>query len=396
MQTAFWNGDFMAYQFDIADYGACADGKTVNTEAIQKAIDACFEAGGGQVVCGPGTWVTGGVALKSRVELHLVRGCYLVGSSNLADYQTFEAEGFDQERAPERSALGLIWATYAEDFAITGAGTIDGAGLAFYEDPKGEGKLEKPETPRPRSGMFFKCRNFHITEVTFVDSPCWTLWLMQCEYVHVDNITITGNSRMRNIDGIDVDACRHVTISNCRMDTEDDCLAFRAIQHLYDDPAVCEYVTVTNCVLKTGTQGVRVGCPGDGVIRHCTFSNLVIDSQVNGINFDNPLRYLPPGNSGSADVSHIQFSNVMIRCKRKPIRLFVADGIALPRLSDLSFSDFTIESGDSCLVQGSKETPIRNVRFNNVAIQTTGEDAILCRNCEGVDLAHVVLSNREA
>jgi polygalacturonase len=380
--------------YDIAEFGACSDGKTVNTRAIQQAIDACHAAGGGRVNCGPGSWVTGSLELKSHVELHVGSGCRLVGSPRLDDYVMMAGEGFHPERAPEKSAHALIGAVQAEDIAITGPGTIDGTGLAFYQTEGVTGKLAKPGTPRPRIGMFYRCRQIRIHDTTFVDSPCWTLWLMQCEGAQIRGIRITGNRRMRNVDGIDLDACRDVTVSDCWMDTEDDCVVLRSIQHLYDDPAVCENVTVTNCVLKSGCQGVRIGCPGDGIIRNSTFSNLVIQSQNNGIIFDNPHRYLAEGNPGSADISNLQFTNVAITCERTPIRLMVEEGIALPRLSDIGFSDFRIQSGDPCLVQGSPETTIRNVRFSNMQIDTSGKDTILCRHCEGVHLTNVSLSNR--
>ncbi|MCK5804043.1 MAG: right-handed parallel beta-helix repeat-containing protein [Lentisphaeria bacterium] len=383
----------MKHVFEILQHGACPDGATLNTSAIQGAIDACHKAGGGQVVCGSGTWLTGALELKSHVELHLARGCRLVGSPRLEDYAPLVAEGFHTEISPEKSACSLIWAVDAEHIAITGAGTIDGSGLAFYDVGEATGKLDKPDTPRPRIGMFYRCRALCIQDVTFVDCSCWTLWLMQCENVYIHRIEITGNARMRNVDGIDLDSCRDVTVSDCRMDTEDDCVAIRAMQRLYDSPAVCENITVTNCVLKSRCQGVRVGCPGDGVIRNCVFSNLVIQSENNGILFENPHRYLRETHSGSAHITNILFSNIVVNCRRSPIKVLVEDGIALSRLGDLSFSDFRIRSGGPCVVQGSPETVIRNVKFSNMKIETSGEDAILCRHCEGVQLTNVELSN---
>jgi len=382
--------------FDVRDYGAVSDGRTVNTAAFQRAVDACHDAGGGRVVCGPGTWVTGCIELRSNVELHLTPGCRIKGSPHLRDYSPLTAPGFHPERAPEKSAHSLIRAVGAENIAVTGPGVIDGTGLAFYGPAAASGtkKLDKPDTPRPRIGMFYKCRNIRFQEVILVDSACWTLWFMQCENVQIHKIVIRGNRRMRNVDGVDIDACRNVTISDCLMDTEDDCIVLRAIQYLYDDPAVCENVTVTNCVLKTACQGVRVGCPGDAVIRNSTFSNLVIESTSNGILFENPHRYLPPDGRARADVSDIVFSNVVIRCRRWPIKILVEDGIALRRLSDLSFSNFRIRSGGPCIVQGSPETIIRNIRFANIAIETSGDEAVLCRYCEHVQFDNVELTNR--
>lgn len=385
----------MGRQFDIDEHGARADGRMVNTAAIQGAIDTCHQAGGGQVVCGPGSWVTGSLELRSDVELHLEAGCRLVGSRSLEDYQPLVADGFrGAEFAPERCTHSLIRAVGAENVAITGRGTIDGSGLAFYDTLGGTEKLSKPPTPRPRLGMFFRCRDVHIEDATFVDSPCWTLWLMQCEGVRVRGVSMRGNRRMRNVDGIDIDACRDVTVSDCRFDTEDDCLVLRSIRQLYDSPAVCENVTVTNCVLRTACQGVRVGCPGDGVIRNATFSNLVIESTNNGILFEFPHRYLPEGWQAGADVTNIQFSDVVMACRRTPIGVVVEDGIRLPRVEALSFSNFRIRSGLPVLIQGSPETTIRDVRLSNIRIDTTGPDAILCRHSEAVHLANVELANR--
>ncbi len=384
----------MRHDFDILEYGACAGGAEPSTAAIQSAIDACHRAGGGRVFCGAGTWVTGALELRSRVELHLSAGCRIVGSPRLADYTPLVAAGFHTEISPERSSESLIRAVNAEGIAITGPGTIDGSGLAFYDIQSTTGKLEKPATPRPRIGMFYQCRGIRIEDTTFVDSPCWTLWLMQCEGARIHGISIGGNRRMRNMDGIDVDACSNVTISDCRIHTEDDCIVLRSMRHLYDSPAVCENVTVTNCVLSSSCQGVRVGCPGDGVIRRCTLSNLTIQSECNGIVFDNPRVYLRAGSPGSADISDILFSNCVIHCGLTPIKVSVEEGIALPRLAHLSFSDFRIHSGRPCLVQGSPETIIRDVRFSNMQIETSGEDALLCRYCRGVNLSNVELSNR--
>lgn len=385
----------MAQPFDIRDFGASPDARTLNTAAIQQAIDACHEAGGGRVLCGPGRYLTGSLQLRSNVEFHLALGCRLVGSEAVADYDDFVADGFRGENAPEQNSKSLIRAVGAENIAITGHGAIDGAGLAFYDTVNLTSRFfSKPPTARPRMVMMYECRDVRIEDVSLIDSPCWTVWLMKCERVSIRGARVLGDQRMINNDGIDVDCCRDVTITDCIIRTGDDCLVLRAIRRMFDEPTPCENVTITNCVLDSWCQGIRVGCPGDGVIRNATFSNLVIHSRHHGITFENPHRYLPPDGRGSADIHDISFSNLVIESALLPIRIVVEEGIKLARLSDLTFSDCHIRGGGPCMLTGCAETIIRNVRFNNVQIRTDGDDAVVCRYCEGVKLSGVELSNR--
>ncbi len=381
--------------YKITDFGAVADGTTINTGSIQKAIDACHQAGGGKVVCSSGCFRTGSLTLKSNVQFHLATGCKLLGSENLNDYKDIVAPGFMPVEGPDISKKSLINAVEAENIAITGLGEINGSGLAFYDtgNTNAAGKLNKPETPRPRLVMFYKCRNVCLEDTSFINSPCWTFWLMKCADVNIHRIKISGDRRMRNIDGIDIDSCRNVTVSDCIMDTEDDCLAIISSQQMYDTPAACENITVNNCVLESQSQGIRIGCPGNAAIQNCTFSNLAINSSYNGIIIEHPKEYLPEGSRGSADIHDILFSNITINCKKLPIWMYVEEGIQLKRLSDITFSNFRIKSRGPCIVQGSKETTIRKISFNNMDIKTSGEDAIICRQCEGVKFNNVELSN---
>jgi len=381
--------------FDIREYGARPDGRTINTASIQKAIDACHEAGGGRVLCGPGDFLTGSLQLRSNVELHLMPGCRIVGSTRPEDYEDLVAAGLKQENAPEGNTKSLLLAHEAENIAITGPGQLNGSGLAFYDTDKFTGRFFSiPSAPRPRMVIFYKCRNVRFEDASFVDCPLWTFWLMKCEKVGIHRISILGDQRMLNNDGIDLDACRDVTLSDSIIRTGDDCVVLRAIRPVYDTPAVCENITVTNCVLDSWCQGIRVGCPGDGVIRNCTFSNLVITGTYHGITFAYPKRFLPRDGLATADVHDILFSNIVISCDRTPINVIVEDGIGLRRLAGLSFSNCRIRSGDPCRVTGSPETIIRDVSFSNVEVHTSGEDAVLCRYCEGVKFTNVTLSNR--
>ncbi len=383
----------MKAQWNILDFGALPDGHTLCTTMIQKAIDACHQAGGGVVACPPGSFRTGTVFLKSRVMLRLAPGCSLLGSPDMADYPDMAASGFNSASAPEKSAKALIMAINAEQIGIIGTGEINGAGQVFYENPESPGKFDKPPNPRPRLVMFYQCRGIRIEDVSFVDSACWTCWLMQCEDVSISRIRVRGDSRMRNIDGIDVDACRNVTISDCVIETEDDCIVLRAIQGLYETPAICENVVVSNCILESHCQGVRIGCPNDGVIRNAVFSNLLIRSENNGIVSEHPKRYWREGRA-AADIHDIRFSNVVIDCKRAPVMLRIEDGIRLKRLAGFDFSGLRVRSHAPCILAGSSETCIEDVRFSDARIQVSADEAFSMRRCKNVAFSGVEVDNQ--
>ncbi len=386
--------------FDIREYGAKSDGRTMNTAAIQQAVDACHAAGGGRVFCGPGEFLTGPVELKDNVEFHLAPGCRIIGSPDPADYRPLVSPGFHHDLAPEGTADYLIGARHARNIAITGPGEINASGPQFYDQTAGvtsAGKFASGKPARrPRLVMFHKCADVRIEDTLFADSPCWTFLLMLCERVSIRRIRIIGDQRMINNDGIDIDSCRDVTVSDCIIRTDDDCIVLRAMQGLHDEPAVCERVVVSNCVLESTCQGIRIGCPSDAVIRNCAFSNIVISSRANGIVCNHPRRYLSPQRGGTADIRNIMFDNFVIDCGRHPIKIDVEDGIALSCLAGFGFANFRMRSGGPVLIKGSPETIIRDVSLSNMTLHAAGAETVVCRHCEGVRLDHCSLTGRTA
>ncbi|HOJ31259.1 MAG TPA: glycosyl hydrolase family 28 protein [bacterium] len=383
-------------QFKITEYGAVPNTSTVSTKSIQKAIDSCFKKNGGRVICDSGVFITGTLILKSNVELFLEAGSVLKGSENLSDYQNLE-EPFIGKNPPEKSNNALICASYAENISIRGAGTINGAGPAFYDHKKvdANGKFEKPETQRPRIIMFYRCKNVLIEDIGFVDSACWTIWLMQCENVCIHRIKVSGDRRLRNIDGIDIDACKNVTVSDCIFDTEDDCIVVRNMKHFYKEYCPCENITVTNCVLKTSCNGIRIGCPSDGEIRNCLFSNIVIEDSGNSILFEYPSRYKIPEITDGANVHDIGFNNVIIHSsKRSPVAITVDEGIELERISDIYFSNIRVLNGTMpVMVCGNQHVIIKNIVFNQFHLNTAAQPPIMFKYCQNIQLNQVEVSH---
>lgn len=361
--------------------------------AVQQAIDAAHGAGGGRVVLEPGVYRGGSLWLQSNVELHLSAGARLVGSSRAEDYDDFDDPRLGA-RQPENSRKFLIGARDAENIAITGPGEINGSGPEFYDRTVQPGGFyAKPAWPRPRMVQFFRCRNVRLEDANFIDSPGWTMWLIDCHRVCVHGIHVAGDQRMINNDGLDIDGCSEVTVSDSFFRTGDDCLILRAIRRNPDEPVVCENVAVTNCVLDSRCQGIRVGCPSDDTIRHCRFSNLVIRGEGNGININNPRRYLAQGCSGYMDLHDVTFDSLTIESTRIPVWINVEAGIRLRRIQGIVFSNLTIAGPEPCRIDGCAETIPEDIHFSNVRFRPTGDgmEFLHAHHCRNLRLDQMTL-----
>lgn len=334
--------------------------------AIQNAIDTAAANGGGRVVLMPGTYLSGTIYLKNNVELHLEAGAVLLGHPTPELYDDFnDLPHFDF--APENSRKCLIAAKNCRNIAITGYGEINGQGPAFYDTNVPPGNFfNKPPHPRPRLIQLYNCQNVFIENVSVIDSPGWSVLLTKCDNVKINGVTVAGCQQMINNDGIDLDGCSRVHISDCTIRTGDDCIVVRALRHNQEEAAICEHITVTNCTLDSHCQGIRIGCPSDDTIRHCVFSNLTISGRCNGIYCESPVRYLSSNCTGYLNVHDILFDNIDIDCAGYPIRLICEDGIILRAFKRFTFSNIRIRSGYAVELRGNAGTPIEDIVLDNV------------------------------
>jgi polygalacturonase len=218
----------------ISDYGAVADGTTLNTVAIQKAIDTASAAGGGTVVIPPGTFLSGSIFLKAGVGLHLEEGAVLFGSNNIEDYPKRETR-IEGHFEPWRMAL--VNAQELEGVRITGKGVLDGNGVtywqAFWKRRQENPRCTNLEVERPRIVFIDRCRDVRVEGVRLQDSGFWNLHLYRCRNVTIEGISITIPSshklgiRGPSTDGIDVDSSQDVTIRKCYISTHDDNIALK-------------------------------------------------------------------------------------------------------------------------------------------------------------------------
>lgn len=258
----------LAKTYDITSYGAIPDGKTIATQAINKAVTACNAAGGGTVLVPAGTFLTGTIIMKDNVELYLERGSTLLGSTDYADYPLIQPTTYRSLKDIHGWA-SLIYADGAENIAVCGAGTIDGQGAAQQGRPEYKEK-ESDRDGRSRNILFVSCRHIRVEGITMRNAAIWNQHYLNCEDLFISGIYVYNHCN-RNNDGIDFDGCRRVTMSNCIMDSDDDCITLKST-----GPAPCEDIVITNCVASSCCNGIKMGTETSGGFKNITISNCVV------------------------------------------------------------------------------------------------------------------------
>ncbi|MEF2964947.1 glycoside hydrolase family 28 protein [Paenibacillus sp. M1] len=264
--------------YNITDFGAVGDGKTLATDAIQSAIDAASAAGGGTVFVPAGTFLTGGIRMKSHIELNLSPGAVLSFSTNPEHYPAVTSRW---EGVLQQVHMSCIFGQDLENVAVTGSGTLDGNGQPWWD--KKRNAPEKLEIPRPKLISFDSCRRVLLRDLRLVNSPSWTVNPINCSDVTVDHLSILNPADSPNTDGVNPESCRNVRISNCHIDVGDDCIAIKAGTEDTAERIPCENITITNCTMVHGHGGVVLGSEMSGSIRNVTISNCVFQHTDRGI-----------------------------------------------------------------------------------------------------------------
>ncbi|MDX2432498.1 MAG: glycoside hydrolase family 28 protein [Bacteroides sp.] len=250
-------GQYTPSTYDIREFGAIGDGKTLSTSFIQSAIDSCAAGGGGTVMIQNGEYLTGTLYMKSHVNLYISAGSKLLGSLDYADYATDTyKQMYKQESKLDRC---LIFAQNQHSFSIEGHGEIDGQGY----------KKDFPEY-RPMLIRFMECSNIKMRDITLRNPASWTTAWLYCENIVVDGVYIHSQAN-GNGDGLDFDGCKNVRVSSCSFNTSDDCICLQASRP--DKP--CQDVVITNCIFETKWGGIRIGLLSRGDFESVTVSNCI-------------------------------------------------------------------------------------------------------------------------
>jgi polygalacturonase len=404
--------------FNVLDYGAVPDGRTMNTAAIAKAVAACAQAHGGTVTFPAGRYLTGAVILESNMTLELQAGSELLYSADPAD-SPLVASRWESTNAFTHAPL--IYANGRENIAITGRGTLNGQGSNWWwrngqyapgraaeARPAMEAwlrlydRIELGQKPgsgdfrlaadylRPSLVQFYGCRNVLVEGVTLTESPMWLLHPVYSENVAIRGVTFISTGP--NGDGLDVDSCRDVRISDCFFSTGDDCIVIKSGRDLDGRRTArpTEHVAITNCVMYKGHGAIVIGSETSGGIRDVVASNIVSRGTWHGIRIKSERGR---GNT----VEDMRFDNFLIEdstyaaieitalYQKEPAEPF---SDRTPIFRNLAFSNMTIVgAAEVASIHGLPEKAFEQLRFTDIT--ASGIEGFNCDNSADVELHQV-------
>ena len=363
--------------FRVGDFGAVGDGTTINTAAIQKAIDACTAAGGGVVLVEKGDYVTGTIDLKSGVMLEIAKDARLLGSTNIADYP---------DRVPLHPTVmdtwmkltqSLIYAENCERIGICGEGVIDGRGS--HQNFPGANGIG-PVTGRPFLIRIIECRRVGVDGIHLRNAAAWMENYLNCDDVILQGIQIENQANWNN-DGIDLDGCHNVIVRNCFINSEDDGLCFKGA-----GLRTMENVLVENSKIYSTCNAVKFGTDSQGGFRNVLIRNI----EIGGPAPDMPSSFHRRASSGisweAADggtVENILVSQVKMDrtdgqfCLRLGSRGRVKPDMAKPApgaLRHLVFERIAGGNNGVCgsLISGIPNARVQGVIFRDVKLSVAG------------------------
>jgi polygalacturonase len=389
--------------YDVRESGAKGDGKTLDTEAIQKALDACGKAGGGTVKFSPGIYLSQPLTLRTKTTVLLEDGATLLASPTQSD---FLKDGGDWLTAKSSDDfIPFIGGKNLTDIAITGQGTIDGNGANWW-GPAEEARTRKPgypALPRPDLVVLNNCKNVRMAGVKLINSPRSHLVLNNCEEVVIEGVTVRSPAGAPNTDGMDPVNCRNVTITRCTVDTGDDNIAIKSGKKVEGREFCCENITVTDCVFLHG-HGLSIGSATIGGVHHLVVKNCRFE------NTDNGLR-IKSGRERGGTVEDISYSDIVMKNVHPAISIVCyyqystndkypkndpAQPVTetTPIFRNIHISNVTATATkDAGFIVGLPESVVSNVVLENVHI--TAETGLTIANAKGIQLKNVEVSVKE-
>lgn len=341
---------------DVTKYGAKGDGKTLDTKAIQKAIDEAAKIGNGTKVLVPTghQYLISTLVLKSNIEFFLEGNSQLLVSDKKDDYLV----------------EGAIIANDVKNLKISGTGSINGRALEFMTHYDTVKEIWMPKDWRPKLFILTKCKDLEITDITIEKAPSWSLHMLGCENVLIDGVKIKNNLDVPNCDGIDPDHCRNVEIRNCEISCGDDAIVIKATQQDIDYGPSAN-IWVHDCKLETQDSGVKIGTETAQDIYNIVFERCEIKTSCRGLT----IQLRDEGNVYNIVFKNINFTS---RYHSNPWwgRGEAISLTAIPRNPETKIGKIhtiLIENvkgiaENSIRINGTKESRITDIRLQNVNV----------------------------
>jgi exo-poly-alpha-galacturonosidase len=390
----------------ITDSGAVGDGQTLNTKAIQTAIDHCSSAGGGVVIVPRGIFLTGALFLKKGVNLLVEKDGVLLGSVEPADYPQVRTrwEGVEREWT-----AALINADGLSDFELSGAGTVDGNGEQWVQRaavlrrppsavPSDPPAVRTPRLGRPRLICIANSRRFRVANLNLRNQAVWCLHLLYSEDVVVEGLTIRAEHNIPSSDGIDVDSCKHVRIARCDIDVNDDCISIKSGR---DEDGLrvnrpSEYIVIEHCRFGYGHGGVAMGSETSGGIRHVEVRNCIAEAG----NWA-PVRFKSQPSRGGI-VEDIVYRDLQVHDVRqvfdfnmewRMVAPIAPPAKVLPLVRDVKLINISGTANSGGIIHGLAGSPISELSFRNCKV--TAQKGLLVEHARRVDFSGLSLTVKE-
>ncbi|HEY1663691.1 MAG TPA: glycoside hydrolase family 28 protein [Verrucomicrobiae bacterium] len=384
--------------FNVHDFGAKGDGKTLDTKAIQNALDTCSRAGGGIVEFPVGDYLCQPIVVHSKTTFQVDAGATLQATTNQAEYMKVPGDWLKAKTSGDFNPF--IKGENLTDITFCGGGIIDGGGAAWWGEAEKARQIKPGYTlPRPNLIGLSGCRNLRVENITLRNSPKTHLAPTECDDVVISNVTVLAPAGAANTDGIDPGDCENVLITKCHVDTGDDNVAITAGRRLPQREFGSENTTVTDCVFLNG-HGMSIGSGTSGGVRNVTVDHCVFIGTQNGIRIKSQR-----GHGGV--VENINFSNLSMtnvdpaitftsyytyNSAKDPVQKpLPQDDVAQPVTAgtpffhDICVSNMTATcQGSAGLIMGLPERAITNVVFENVRIKAVS--GLKIENAAGIHL----------